>query len=158
MSNKKRPSGSRFKSKSGSKTGLRELLTRKMSGRYGTDALGKALLVLWFVLALLVIAFHSVPVVSYIFYGLGIACGAAVLCRMLSKNVDKRSEENREFLRKWNPVKGRLELYLRMFRERKTHKYVRCPRCRAFLRFPREKGAHSASCPRCGEHFDFRIR
>lgn len=39
----------------------------------------------------------------------------------------------------------------------KDHVYRICPACRANIRLPKKKGAHSVRCPRCGTLFDVKI-
>ena len=118
--------------------------SRWMYGRYGSDALGRFLLIVAVVLAVL----------SYLPYLRVLSLLAlAVLVwsnfRCFSKNIPRRRAELETFWRlkgKWNTV---LSLRKRMWRERKTHRYVKCKHCRAVLRVPRGRGKVQVGCPRC---------
>ena len=112
-----------------------------MLGRSGLDQLSVALCVLSLIMSI------AANVTNFMMLN---ALGSVVLgiavYRIMSKNVSKRSHENQRFLSKWNP------LVLR-FRERKTHKYFKCPNCGQQLRVPKSKGNVSIKCPKCGTGF-----
>lgn len=115
-----------------------------MQGRYGNDELNKTLLITAVVLAVL----------SYFPY-LGILSLAAlgllvwINFRSLSKNVWKRQAELQTYYRIKNKVKTAVSLRRRMWRERRTHRYVKCKHCRAVLRVPKGRGQVEVGCPRC---------
>lgn len=110
-----------------------------MMGRYGPDQLNVALIIASFAFSLGAAAFSYLIYVSYLLLFLA-------LYRMLSRNIQKRRAENDRFLRFWSPLKQR-------WKNRKTHKYFRCPSCRNTLRVPRRKGRLQITCPKCGERF-----
>lgn len=130
---------------------LRQTIYRFMAGRYGTDALTKALFFgyvaiwafnlflnsIWLSLALLALT-------VYIFF------------RMLSRNIEKRRQENARYLRFSGKVKSRFALQGQKWRDRKTARYRTCPHCRANIKLPNKKGRHTVECPRC--HKDFKVR
>lgn len=66
--------------------------------------------------------------------------------RVFSKNVYKRRAENMKFFTWKNTCKQR-------WKQRKTHKFYRCPKCRTTLRVPKGKGKISITCRSCGEKF-----
>jgi DNA-directed RNA polymerase subunit RPC12/RpoP len=66
--------------------------------------------------------------------------------RVFSKDMTRRISENRKFLSIWNPLAAR-------FKDRKTHKYYKCPSCSQQLRVPKKKGNLSIKCPKCGTEF-----
>jgi ribosomal protein L37AE/L43A len=66
---------------------------------------------------------------------------AWAIFRMLSKNVYKRYEENRKYLR-----------FLDRWKD-KEHRYYDCPKCKQTVRVPRGKGKISITCPTCKEKF-----
>ena len=76
------------------------------------------------------------------------------LFRALSRNHYKRRREEAIYLRLSGKVKKRLSLWRQRWRERKTHAYYKCPRCRATLRVPRPKNRIVVTCPRCKQRFD----
>ena len=123
-----------------------------MYGRYGYDALSKTLLWVYAGL-LLVYTVLSVFVDSPLLYLANILISFSlifyILFRTMSRNIAKRREENAKFLGFWKLRKNKK-------RDRKTHVYRKCPKCRAVLRLPRSKGKHSVRCPRCNERFQVR--
>lgn len=131
---------------------------RFMYGRYGTDTLSKVILwcysgvlILYFILYVIfgfTMGENTLPTtilnVSY-FVIAGILV-YLLISRMFSRNIAKRRAENEKFC-------GFFKLRRNMFRDRKTHVYRKCPKCRAVLRLPRAKGKHTVVCPRCKERF-----
>ena len=135
---------------------LREKLLSFLSGRYGAqgyDALAKfcnGVLIFLAVLNLFVRHF----LLSFLFWGLF----SYVLFRFLSRNIAAREKENAAFLRLLGEIRSFFSLTVRRFRERKTNVYRKCPACKATIRLPRKKGAHSVICPRCKTKFEVKIR
>ena len=140
---------------------MRNLIQRFMifmQGRYGTDTLNKFLaglfLVLWLI-NLLIMRFFLVT--RLIFYFLELAVLTLFIFRALSRNINKRSAENRAFLKVYNPVKSRIKLSIQKFKDRKEFRYLKCPVCKAQLRVKNKKGMHTVRCPRCGSEFEKKI-
>lgn len=135
-------------------------IMRFMYGRYKNDQLNYALLVFaavfmvisrimttwWYLIVFLIL--------SWVFYLLALICLGLFVFRFLSKNIYKRSYENRIFLKIWNPVKEFFKLQWRKIKDFKTHRYLKCPRCKARLRVKKRKGKHSVRCPKCGAEFE----
>ncbi|MBQ7170820.1 MAG: hypothetical protein IJR89_00930 [Clostridia bacterium] len=135
---------------------FREKLARFMFGRYGTygyDALAKACNVALIVLAVLNL-FVRHFLISLLFWGVF----SYTLFRFLSRNIAARQKENAAFLRFFGRIRSFFSLTARRFRERKTNAYRKCPSCKATIRLPRKKGAHSVVCPRCKTKFEVKIR
>lgn len=113
-----------------------DALRRFMYGRYGTDQLGMALLVLTIVLMLLGTFWLNIfTLLSYV----------ALFCycfRCYSRNIAKRRQENARFLRLISPLQDR------------NHRYFRCPNCRQSVRVPRGKGRIAITCPKCRNRFE----
>ena len=128
-----------------------------MQGRYGTDKLNNvkffASMHVWFVNL-----FVFDPLASLILTLIEIAIFAWFLFRALSRNITKRSAENRKFLPLYNAVSGWFKLTVRKFKDRKEFKYLKCPSCKAQLRVKRKKGNHTVKCPKCASEFDKKIR
>lgn len=139
-----------------------------MYGRYGADKLNLALFVLWFVLNFFnTLIFRSIWVhlILYVIVGL-------IIFRFLSKNIEKRRKENEKFLNMWFKVKpffkkiqpffkkiaDWFKLQVRKFKDRKTHRYIKCPYCKVVLRVPFRKGNHSLKCPHCRGYIKTNIR
>lgn len=123
-----------------------------MSCRYGADQLYLALLVTSLVF-MVVNAFIRSPVIE-IFIWVPLIWA---IFRSFSRNVYKRQAENDKFMEIWNRVKAKCSLTFRRIREIRTHRFRRCPHCKAQLRLPRKRGRHTVQCPRCHEDFDVRI-
>jgi len=119
-----------------------------MTGRYGPDHLNMAL-VLVSLLLYLFNFFTGVRLILYVSFTLLIL---AVL-RMLSRNIQRRRRENDKFIRYWWPVKTKLKRSIEKIKNRKTHKFFKCPSCGNTLRVPRGKGKLQITCPKCGERF-----
>lgn len=120
-----------------------------MRGRYGADQLSLALLILSVFLSA-VVRFTGIPLLSIIVY---IPLGICIF-RMLSKNINRRSMENYKFSMLISPVYSWFRKIRRRIAESKTHRFLRCPRCRAELRLPRGKGRLIVTCPRCRHEFN----
>ncbi len=129
---------------------FRSWLYRFMYGRYGNDKLNNVLL--WAYIALILlrmvvfIFIDEPPVVTLLYTFISLSLISTVIFRTFSRNIAKRRRENEKFF-------GFLKLQKNKFRDRKTHVYRKCPKCRAVLRLPRAKGRHSVVCPRCRERF-----
>jgi hypothetical protein len=70
------------------------------------------------------------------------------LLRMLSRNIGKRRAENQAFLKLWRPVPRFFKNGLRRIKD-KTHRYYKCPVCKATLRVPKNAGKIVITCPVC---------
>ncbi|MFA5577326.1 MAG: hypothetical protein WCZ27_07930 [Tissierellaceae bacterium] len=127
------------------------ILRKFMKGRYGGDQLSMTLIGVSIILTLigswtklsLFTIISYIPLVFSIF-------------RMFSKDLAKRRMENYKFSMFISPVYSRYTRLNRKFKERKTHKYVKCPNCKRELRLPRGKGRITITCPKCQEKFEGR--
>ena len=135
------------------KGGFRERVMRFMSGRYGPDTLYHV--IFWVCVGLIVInLFAESIIISIIELGL---FGWAIF-RVMSRNVYKRQRENQIFMSIVQKVRAPFVMMGNKWRDRKTHVYKKCPKCKSNLRMPRDKGKHSVRCPRCSNLFDVKIR
>lgn len=125
-------------------------LFRFMSGRYGTDTLGKVMMI-FYVVWILAYSILSIWVHSVIYNLIYVIVTAllivAIFFRMFSRNIAARRKENTKFC-------GFFKLRKNKFRDRKTHVYRKCPRCKAVLRLPKAKGKHTVVCPKCQNRFE----
>jgi len=119
-----------------------------MLGRYGPDHLAIALIVLSFIISLLyaILGVTALLYISYIIFGI-------VIFRMLSRNIYRRRAENDKFIRYWWPVRTKIKRRVESIRQRRTHKFFKCPNCKNTLRVPRGKGKPQVTCPKCGTRF-----
>ena len=127
---------------------IRNFLQRFMTGRYGPDNLGVMVIILSLAFYLLYGITGIAPFVyaSYVLLALA-------LFRMLSRNIIRRRAENDRFIRYWWPIKTRISRMFANLRNRKTHRFFRCPSCSNTLRVPKGKGKLQITCPKCGERF-----
>lgn len=126
---------------------LMQKLQRFLYGRYGTDPLNLALLILGVVCSLLGSLFFR-PL--YFFTDL---LFIYVLFRVLSKNIPARQRENQAFLKVWLPAKNWFRFQTQKFSQRKVYKYFRCPSCKQQLRAPRGRGNIQVTCQKCHHVF-----
>lgn len=120
---------------------IKQALYRFMAGRYGTDQLN--MVMLWLSLALMILGslLSKLPLVGFLLALCSLVLIVLANFRCFSRNVSRRYEENRRFLR-WKD----------RFTDRK-HRYYKCPRCHGTVRVPRGKGKIAITCPRCAERF-----
>lgn len=115
-------------------------LFRFMSGRYGTDRLNTVILCVG-VAASILSAFLQHLLIGRIAWVLSYALMIWAIFRSLSRNINKRYQENRRFLLMLDRIKDR------------KNRYFLCPRCRQTVRVPRGRGRINIRCPKCGERF-----
>lgn len=132
---------------------LKQKFITFMYGRYGPDNLYNFLMVTY-----LVIAVANAFLRSVILAALELVLIFYILFRFFSRNIYKRSEENRKYLAAKNAIKGFFSLSRSKARDRKTHIYKKCPTCKAVLRLPKTKGEHTVKCPKCANRFEVRVR
>lgn len=113
-----------------------------MYGRYGQDELSICLA--WVSFAILIIGMF-VPIL----YPLAFIPLVWSLFRCFSKNTHKRQQERYAYLRFKNKIKAAFRIRKRMWQERKTHKYYKCPSCKTWLRVPKGKGKIKITCSKC---------
>ena len=126
---------------------MRNALQRFMYGRYGNDQFNLFLMVSYLVLYVLFLLIKA-----EILYYLSLALMIYTVYRMLSRDLVRRREENRRFLRRADPVIRWFRLR-RTIRRDKEHCYFKCPNCSQYLRVPRGKGKVTVSCRSCHATF-----
>lgn len=114
-----------------------------MVGRYGTDRLNMVILCIGLGASVLS-AFLRGSIVGMIAWVLSYGLMIWAIFRSLSRNINKRYQENRRFL-----------LLLDRFKDRQNRYFI-CPRCRQTVRVPRHKGKIAITCPKCKERFERR--
>lgn len=123
-----------------------------MAGRNGTDQLLYVFFVFYIVIAI-VNSFIN----SLILDGVLLLLVAYILFRMLSRNVYKRRAENARLLKVWYKIRPGFMQFFKQIKEIRTHRYRRCPHCKARLRLPRKPGRHTVACPACKKEFSVSI-
>lgn len=135
---------------------MKEKLQRFMTGRYGADECSRAISLAALICLVISMIGAKAPFFA-IFYWIGIALMIFGCCRMFSRNVSKRYEENRKYLEFRYRVTARGSSRIRVARkrwaERKTHRFFQCPGCSQTVRVPKGKGKICISCPKCHTEF-----
>lgn len=120
-----------------------------MYGRYGVDELGNFLFIVYLILAVLSLFVPYVSLICWIVL-------VYALFRMLSKQYYNRQAENQWFLNKTSGIRKWYRRQVNKWKYRKTHKYLKCPHCKQYLRVPKGKGEITITCPSCHQQFDKR--
>lgn len=129
-----------------------DFFRKLFAGRYGTDQLSLFLvlvgLVLSIILQIISTIFKIIPFISLLAW---IPLGIAIY-RMFSKKIEVRSMENYKFMMKISPI---YKKWLKFCERKKdtTHRYYKCPKCKATLRVPKGRGKICITCPKC--HVEF---
>ncbi len=128
---------------------LKYKIASKLSRCYGRDELSTVLIVLGIILSL---GYRLVDL-TFLYY-VGCVFMLFGLYRIYSTNYNQRSKERMFFLKYADkPIKF-VNRTKRKWTERKTHKFVRCPKCGAHIRLPRGKGEIVVTCPKCTSKFN----
>lgn len=124
---------------------------RFMQGRYGYDELSRFLSITGMVILLLSI----LPYLGVLYF-IALAMLIWSWFRSFSKNVYKRQSERNKYLNIKNKATQKFRLYKNIWHERKTHKYYKCPHCKAVVRIikPGKGRSINITCPKCGSGFD----
>lgn len=126
-----------------------------MAGRNGVDKLSIGLVVLYSVFAFVKIFLRYVPAAYIVVTVIQYAIIAYAFFRILSKNLQKRYNENFRFeqlLLAWKPYAEHTKL---RFQYIKTHRFRTCKGCGEFLRFKKGKRQRQTVCPKCGKENKF---
>lgn len=119
-----------------------------MQGRYGNDKLNNFILIIAAILYM--INFFARNAIMIVIIMLLVALA---IFRALSKNINKRLYENRRFTAIFAVIGDFFKRQYLKIRDFKTHRYLRCPNCKAQLRLKKRTGVQEIHCPRCGQDF-----
>ena len=131
---------------------LQQWIQRLFIGRNGIDQLTILALGLAGVFALLV-AFTNFAGFAFVY----LAAILYAVWRSASKHIGKRRAENQRFLKLGRSVAGGMRLRGRIIKEWPTHRYLKCPQCKARLRLPKGKGKVTVLCTKCKHSFARKI-
>ena len=111
------------------------------------DELNRFLIVLDIVLIIISIFIKTFFLDLFKFIFLGI-----IIFRITSKNKLQRQKENKIYLKTVNLFTKPFKNIVRNFKDRKTHVYKRCSKCKTTLKLPlpNTRGINHAKCPECG--------
>lgn len=148
---------------------FRNRLYNFMQGRNGVDALAKFSNRLSLVLLLIAIVFTYLSavflshgsmtaavvfrVLYFVFYGIGLLLLIYWCFRVFSKNVAKRQKENTQYLYQMQKIRRSFASLKQQWKDRKTYRYFKCPKCRQRMRAPRGKGKIRVTCSSCKNVF-----
>ena len=125
---------------------------RFWSGRNGADQLYQFMMWICMGLVILNLFLSNVWIYGAIMLLLGLAT-----YRGLSRNIAKRQKENQAFLAFFAGIGKWFRRLRNKWKDRKTHVYKKCPKCKNYLRLPRIKGAHTVCCPCCAHRFGVNV-
>ncbi len=125
-----------------------------MQGRYGTDELSYFLSMASLVMLLLSCLIRPLGIL----YLPALALMTWSLYRSMSKNIYKRQKERTGYLEFRRKIEKKTALLKNMWRDRNTHRYYKCPHCKAIVRIPKPgKGRNIViTCHRCHGTFNKR--
>ena len=153
-----------------------------MIGRYGSDQLNIALLILYLILSV-VVSFTRLFIVLALSYVVLVL----IFFRMFSRNIPKRVAENQKFMKLYGPIRNKLprrkgssryygqnpynnpygssygNAYQTASQKKKksygkpktdkNHKIFQCGKCGQMIRVPKGKGKIAITCPNCKQEF-----
>ncbi|MCD7774749.1 MAG: hypothetical protein LUH40_04100 [Clostridiales bacterium] len=123
------------------------------SGRNGIDKLNIALIVVY-----CVVVFIKTITRQYLWIGIiQYALLAYIVFRAMSRNLQKRYNENFKFeqvFKAWQPYFEHTKL---RFQFRKNHRFRKCKNCGEFLRLKKGRGKRTVTCPKCGSEQKFHL-
>jgi len=124
---------------------MKEKIQQFMAGRYGADQLSRFLMGCGIATLLLYMLLGGT-----IWYYLTVLLLIWNYFRAMSRNYNKRYQENLKFLQIKNQLFGR---FRKGYQRDKTHKIYSCPSCKQKVRVPKGKGKISITCPKCHAEF-----
>lgn len=127
---------------------MKEKFIRFMSGRNGVDQLNRFLLIIT-----LTCYFISLFTKWRILYSISIILLFYAYFRMFSRNLYKRSAENRTYLNKTAKIRYQWHTKVSQLKQLRTHHIYKCPTCKQKIRVPRGKGRIEIRCPKCQSTF-----
>ena len=137
---------------------MKERLRKFMEGRYGADELNRFLTLCGWVLLLIGFVLSGIDskvalIIGSVLVTLSWAALIYSLFRTFSKRTQERASENYKYFVCKNKVLGWFRRLKARWQDRKTHRYFRCPQCKATVRVPRGKGKIRITCPKCKHQF-----
>ena len=137
---------------------MKERLRKFMEGRYGADELNRFLTLCGWVLLLIGFVLSGIDskvalIAGSVLVTLSWAALIYSLFRTFSKRTQERASENYKYFVCKNKVLDWVRRLKARWQDRKTHRYFRCPQCKATVRVPRGKGKIRITCPKCKHQF-----
>ena len=132
---------------------MKEKFAKFMAGRRGMDELARFLYGLTLLLLILSLLLPD-DSARLILLLCAIVAMVLTFWRCLSKNLNKRWQENERYLRRTAKFRAWGRLRRDMWQQRKEYKFFKCPACKAVLRVPKGKGKVRIVCRKCGTAFE----
>lgn len=137
---------------------MKERLRKFMEDRYGADELNRFLTLCGWVLLLIGFVLSGIDskvalIAGSVLVTLSWALLIYSLFRTFSKRTQERTSENYKYFVCKNKVLCWFRRLKARWQDRKTHRYFRCPQCKATVRVPRGKGKIRITCPKCKHQF-----
>lgn len=132
---------------------MREKFIRFMQGRNGVDDFAKFTMGVAFVSIILAMFMRNGSFLGSLLDTIGLLAIVYTYYRILSKNIQKRYEENQKYLSMTSKVRTRFQKEKNLMMQRKTHHIYTCPGCGQKIRIPRGKGKIEIDCPKCHTKF-----
>ena len=123
-------------------------IQRFFYGKNGFDILSRDLN-LFALFLMLLDSFLSTGVI----YWLGLLLFVFAIFRACSRNITKRTAENRTYIALRTPFIQWFKSKWKQLGDRKHHCYYKCSSCHQQLRVPKGKGKIEIVCPKCGLRF-----
>lgn len=130
-----------------------EKINKFLNGRYGVDELYRFLLIVC-----LIIVITNLFIYSMVLRIIELIIFVFAIYRAFSKDTYKRSKENKKYLEIKSKIEGYFNYQKKKYKDRNTHMYKKCPKCRQKIRLPLRKGNHTVKCPNCKEIFEVKCR
>ncbi len=131
---------------------LREMLNRFMVGRYGVDKLNQFLIYVALITSVITLIVRNGTLNSFLGAVSTVSLLTAML-RMISRNYNARYQENIQFVKATKPINAQIEILKLRWRDKDTHKYVKCDVCKTYTRVPKNVGKIRIKCRKCGNEF-----
>ena len=128
-------------------------LIKFMQGRYGVDELYKFLFILYITSFIINIFLNSL-----ILEIIGLIIVLFAFYRVFSKNIYKRSKENKEYLKLKKQIIKPFKNIKRNIKD-KDNIYKKCPKCKTTLKLPipYKRGIKHTTCPKCKNKLSFLV-
>ena len=127
---------------------MKERFQRFMIGRYGNDQLNQFIFIVAIISMVLEIFTRQT-----LFYTVTIILLVLGYARTLSRNINKRYEENMKYLEIKDTFLNKFRKQKYYASQRKDFHIYTCPQCKQKIRIPRGKGKISITCPKCKTSF-----
>lgn len=125
-------------------------LRKFMMGRYGSDQLNFALILLSLVLSIIG-SFTPLGALGSLISMIPLVLAVV---RMLSRNRAKRMAENAKYMKVWTPVRLWFQWLWLSIRYCNKNRYFRCPKCGRIACIPKKTGKVTITCKNCRTKYD----